>query len=79
MIYTGYIDSEREPIKVGDYMASEEEYTIGVVLYDKRGLVLSYGDTFDELKTVANDYHIVSEKHAEHLYELQIERLKTDF
>ncbi len=79
MIYTGYIDSGREPIKVGDYMASEEGHTVGVVLYDKRGLVLSYGNTFDELKTVVNDYHIVSEKYAEYLYELQIERLKTDF
>ena len=76
MIYTGYVDSELEPIKVGDYMASEEEYTVGAVLYDKRGLVLSYGDTFDELKTVANKYHIVSEEYADYLYELKIERLR---
>jgi len=67
MRYTGYIDSEREPIKIGDYMASEEEHYVGQVLYDTRGLILSYGNTFDDLKTVANKYHIISEDYSNFL------------
>lgn len=71
MIYTGFIDSELEPIKIGDYMTNESEYFVGQVLYDKRGLILSYGDTFDELKSVANNYTIISEKYANCLHELK--------
>lgn len=78
MIYTGIVDSELTPIKVGDYMASETEHSVGQAFYDKRGLILSYGDTFDDLRDVGNKYHIVSENYANELYNFRIERLKTE-
>jgi hypothetical protein len=68
MIYTGYIDSEREPIKTGDYMASPTELFVGMVMETKHGFVLSYGNTFDELRRLNNEYHIVSEDYATYLY-----------
>lgn len=74
MIYTGYIDSEREPIKVGDYMTSECEYFTGVVINHNKGFRLSYANgTYDDLKDVANKYSIVSEDYANYLHELKVE------
>jgi len=74
MIYTGYVDSELIPIKVGDYMASGSEIYVGYVEDSKYGFILRYGNTFDELHTVANEYHIVSEEYAEFLYDLKYAR-----
>ncbi len=71
MIYTGYVDSELEPIKVGDFMASPSEKYIGYVMETKYGFLLSYGDTNDTLKSVANEYHIVTEDYANYLYDLK--------
>ena len=81
MIYTGYIDSEREPIKVGDYMASpDEEYYVGMVINHREGFRLSYHNgTYNELKNVANSYHIITENYANHLYELKIESDREEF
>jgi len=81
MIYTGYIDSEREPIKVGDYMASPKEHYVGQVLYNERGFMLVYigGGTFDKLKHVANYYHIITEDYAKHLYEIKIKNAREEF
>lgn len=74
MIYTGYIDSEREPIKVGDYMVSECEYFVGMVIDHKKGFRLSYSNgTYDDLKDVGTKYTIVSEKYANYLHELRAE------
>lgn len=65
MIYTGYIDSEREPIKVGDYLASPLEHFIGLVIEYKGCFVLSYSNgTYDELWRLDNTYHMISEKRA---------------
>jgi hypothetical protein len=81
MIYTGYIDSEREPIKVGDYMTSpDEEYFVGMVINHNKGFRLSFHNgTYDELKNVANTFHIITENYAKYLYDLKIESDKRDF
>ena len=74
MIYTGYIDSERQAIKVGDYMASEEEHFVGMVIDHKQGFRLSYSNgTYDDLKDVDNKYHIVTEEYTNYLHELKVE------
>lgn len=74
MIYTGYVDNERLPIKVGDYMASEEEYFIGMVIDHKQGFRLSYSNgTYDNLKDIANKYSIISEDYANFLHEFEYE------
>lgn len=79
MICTGYVDSELEPIKIGDYMASEGEHFFGQVLYDKRGFVLCYDNgTFDELWRLENKYTIVSETYAEYLYDLKVEKERSE-
>lgn len=71
MIYTGYIDSERDPIKVGDYMASGSEAHVGYVEDSKYGFILRYGDTFDELSILNNQYHIISEEYADFLHNIK--------
>lgn len=74
MIYTGYIDSEREPIKVGDYMTNGSELFVGCVEDSKYGFILSYGDTFDELSSLNNQYHIISEEYADFLHRIKCGR-----
>lgn len=68
MIYTGYVDSYLEPIKVGDYMATPSESRAGVVVDEDGKFYLRYGDTYDWLSTVANKYHIISEKTADYIF-----------
>lgn len=68
MIYTGYIDSEREPIKVDDYMATPSESRAGIVVEESGKFFLRYGDTYDWLSAVANKYHIISEKEADDIF-----------
>lgn len=70
---TGYVDSQNKPIHLDDYMESEDEYFFGQVVKHKNRFILSYGDTFDTLKNVANKYHLITENYANLLLEYKIQ------
>lgn len=69
-ICTGYIDNERNPIHLGDYMESPDEEYFGQIIKYNNKFVLSYPSPsfiFDDIQDVADKYHIISENYANFL------------
>jgi len=69
-ICTGFIDSNKNPIHLGDYMESPDEEYFGQVIKYKDKFVLSYPShsfTFDDIRAIADKYHLISENYANFL------------